>query len=963
LLQRKCEKNISETIDGIEFWQYNGIAYKISEECLCPKTNNTIVIPGCDTNTGSWLPDLIQSKMQTQPNKYCPEDLYEIPLLQSDFLCLKISTELEPFNENFCYGSDIILPLDLIESENVEVTNFLLKKNITDYWLPIKRNNNDMPFEVRLPGKQWKKDVSDNLINDVNKPNENCLKHVIYSQNNSLIQTENCNALLNAVCVFKSEFISSFACPDGYGASSYRPNECYGINWNTNTNESVHIREYLINRNLIKNILLKLTVQERNNITFKVDYFVDHFGDKYIIIMDTHGIVKIINEEYQFYPALSKKITSKSIKMIFKEERHLNKIKLVIYNRKYLWINDDKDVGIKCYTYTKKGLLKNAHVHLKWENKEHTHSIYLVTLVAKYPTEYWCEGHSIFGFELVATQGFVASKKSNGYDFVIRWNRLCNPQDNATTNLCYHSDTSSKDIVNKVRDILKSKIYSPKFNDIMVKNIQIMSITKLLWAYWIYISVSLKTASEDNSAWKISDKNTLIHGDFKDTKNYIITMRLQSMLTEIVTDLSNSTALVRSAEYCFPQKFYFQNKIKTHWMEALVGEKGTTRKLCLQENGLPYTRLCKGDYVHGAYWVKISLPLFCNPAQNNTKFLYDLENNSLIQSAPETIINTVKNFIKQSKKDLVAADVYIISNIMRDAFRSIKRRNIISCDSTFQMTVATTNVWKTSLYDFVDIFDSLLDVEPSVIRIPALLYSTNKLLNTFENSIDAHLPLPSHPEIFVEDDSILDYDDIGVSVKISNNVLYFLINPIIANVSGIALFKNNGSENIDEKLKGSFINEHYRFLQTNFDILELVDELNLQLAVIIPMELLSHLRKLYYICGNSKISNSFVVIKIFSNNALFQPTASSKTLTSHIASVSLPGYSLHLPVPIPLVLRTSPDQLNNSGSCYYWNNGVWVNDGITMSTPTHSQKNDVVLCHLNHLKPIAYLVGHTIESE
>lgn len=29
--------------------------------------------------------------------------------------------------------------------------------NISDFWLPIRRNDELMPYEVRLPGKSWRK--------------------------------------------------------------------------------------------------------------------------------------------------------------------------------------------------------------------------------------------------------------------------------------------------------------------------------------------------------------------------------------------------------------------------------------------------------------------------------------------------------------------------------------------------------------------------------------------------------------------------------------------------------------------------------------------------------------------------------------------------------------------------------------------------------------------------------------
>lgn len=95
------------------------------------------------------------------------------------------------------------------------------------------------------------KEINRSLIHLQNNPNEHCLKHTINNQTpadfKSQIVSVDCNAFLNAVCIFKSELISNAGCPSGFGALVYQPAVCYGIDWNNTTYEPLDLKEYLKN--------------------------------------------------------------------------------------------------------------------------------------------------------------------------------------------------------------------------------------------------------------------------------------------------------------------------------------------------------------------------------------------------------------------------------------------------------------------------------------------------------------------------------------------------------------------------------------------------------------------------------------------------------------------------------------------------------------------------------------------
>ncbi|XP_037730330.1 uncharacterized protein LOC119560777 [Drosophila subpulchrella] len=811
----------------------NDINNAMSEDLLFVKTNHQIFKRICDTNSGRWIPDLVDCKTTISINKHCPDKLYEIRSHSKALLWLKISNEVPAYNEGFCYGSNIIIPTDLTSKEIFKITKFLIKKKINEHWLPTRRNNNI-------------------IIQFKNKSDEHCLKHILNNPNmfnsKNVVVAVPCNIFINAVCIFKSELLSRTGCPNGFGALTYRPHVCFGIDWKKKKHRLFHLKKYLKNRNFLRKIFAKYVTEKKQKDFFKIDCFSGTFGDEYTILMNPFEIIKMVGK-------------------------------------------------------------------------------------------------------------MVASIPSQGHKFVIRWNVSC-IRHACQNNLCNPLSIDSKVTGKKLRSLIKSRTSNSNLDELFVHYVRIVNFEckkKMFVIHWVYIAASFRTS--EVKAEQIGDDN--IYDDFQIPTFSIQVKHFKIVLKKLFVHLSkNSTALIRKANLCFPERLFSKNDMKNQWILTRSGKLPRTKRICLKKNVMPFTRLCKGD-LSGAFWRKLRKLIVCKKTNKVTKTFHDLWKSTTQSSSPETVLRNVKDIITKNKKILVPVDILLISNIIQITLKNILENKL------YWVTFEGFLKWRIVFADILNTYNAIISIDFSVLRRSAKINATNKLLESFERSVDTISTklFVTHTDIVEEDFGLevesetIDYDDIGVSVHISKYILYFLINPLIANVSGIALIKNKKSGEIYQQLKGSFKNEHYRFLQTNHDINDLVKEPNLQLGVYLPNELLGKLKasSSWLSSANNK-SDPIVVVKVYSNDKLFQHSTRSKKLLSRIVSISLPGYSSILPEPLPLILRrTIKNDVNMSGSCHNWNYQYWATDGILTLSQSESKKG-VVVCLLRHLAPSAYLI-------
>lgn len=984
--------------------------YATSEDYLCWKENGELLIRECNTTTGKWHPENVVCKVhEVETDRYCPEDLLEFYDDDNSPICLSISAKPQRYDERLCYGSNSIVPLDLSSDNMKTFIQFLSAQNITQHWLPIRRLNRSTPFQIMLPGKRWGQIVEDDLDDILDSgSNHKCISMQytlsININNPKKQKTEpiqkkvitDCNALLPSICAFHGDFITRTGCPEGFGALNYHPNECYGIDWKgkwiKEKQQKIHIEEYFQNRQVLRQVLKKVIPKERRYDYFRVDTFRDNSNESFVVLMNQKEMVKIENEETKKMPVLYKETIEPrkeySVQLTLKVDAKLEELLLVVYNRQYLWHidDDDKDYGIKCFTNSDYDLLKNAKTDLVWESKDKTKSIFKVKLVSDDPGEYWCEGHSFHNFQLIQTPKIIAAKEKRGHAFAIRINTTCNiitKQNLTSKGACNSIYGYEKTLARQIQDVLRAQSKTTS-KDLLIHNVRIMSVERIVDQYidcWIHLTASLKNSAVDNSDEESSEEDDSAEGEERIRHDTVIRMEVWTLLKQLIgTYSSNSSSIVvRSTQFCFPDQFRLENGDIYMWQKAERGQLGVLSRICLQENGMPLTRLCSGDFIHGAFWEYLGEDnISCQTENDNTKLtstLYKLERSKTPRKFPERALKEVKSIFHEYSNKFLPVDINFAANILQTSVRNIDQVIAISAKNLTEQ-VGSYQLIKEVIPDLISIYNDIINIKDSTIKMSSQLNTTNKLLEVFEiamNTLSIQSVLikniPYHgnfQEVEQVDASnefeVLDFDDVGVSVKVSPNLLYFTIDPSVANISGIAIFENyNNSVEEQYTLKGAFKNETFRFLQSTHEVEDIIDEPNLQFGTYFPENLLRNLNVIANTLNNTENSETVIVIKVYSNDILFQPKNNSghDAPLGRVISISLPGYSSHLPEDLPIIFR---DQRNSSQKhttidpCKYWNFENWASDGIrvvNLSDP----RNDIVLCKVSHLTPFAYLVG------
>lgn len=962
--------------------------------------NGEVLVRECNTTTGQWLPEDVVCKDEGRHQKYCPEDLVEVKNEDGDVLCLKISSQPQKYDDKFCQGANIIFPHKLSKEEALSFAKFLNETNLTEYWLPIRRESSYMPFKIRLPGEQWGEAVDDktNILDF--RADKNCMSIRYSNREQNKLQRirktdfiqkmTGCDELLHSICIFEGKLITSSGCPKGEGALSYRPTECYGVDWQyvlSKPQNEIRISEYFQKRNTLR-LALKHLPKEKSKEYFQVDYFADQFNNEYAITMNNEEVVRVVRLENNLkFPILYKRqinTEANPVQLILKFDAALQELILIVYNGEYLWRVSEDDNGVSCFSNADYELQRNTKIDLIWENKDKTKSIFKVKLVGEGPGEYWCEGHTVFDFHFVTSQRLVAEKERRGHSFAVKLNVSCIiANKNSHTNMCTNINKNSKILAKNVLSELRKKGKEIS-RDLVIHNARIMSIEEIAaqnMDCWIHFTASMKNSAVDNSEEESSEENNSSENDNQVRHDTSVRMTVWNMLKEVISIYTHHEAsVIRSTEYCFPETFRLDNDEIYHWNQAEIGQVGTLSKLCLKSNGMPYTRKCNGNFIQGAYWETLNENPKCEMQQANMKItntLYSLSSSKKLKTSPEKMVKEVKKILQDNAKKFIPVDIHFAANIVQVSVRNLDNYVLsLSRNTTIEEQSRAYSVFKETTQDLIHIYNYLINVKEKTLKMSAKLNSTNKLLEAFENALSSQSVLPELKGIANSNEfepnadfEVLDYDDIGVSVKISPNLLYFILNPLIANISGIAMFKNNNDTELPYSLKGAFRNEHYRFLQSNHEIEDFINEPDLQFATYVPERLLSQLDTILNANNITEHTNTIVVIKVYSNDKLFQSQSkqTAQSALGRVVSISLPGHSTQLPEDLPIAFRNwqggSLKYNTTTDMCSYWNFENWATDGIRQVSNRSDINNDIVLCQVSHLTPFAYLVGFNFTVE
>ncbi|XP_037815959.1 uncharacterized protein LOC119606500 [Lucilia sericata] len=1000
-----------KTLKGIFEWKINDgndVKYVISQPDVC-WDNGSIVLRQCNFKTGEWFPNQVQCSKFRSKNIKCPDDLIELPL-NDEYLCLKISSEAQTFDEHFCYGSNVIPGLNTFTIDH-KIFKFLLKEyNITSFWLPIKRyeENKFNPFVIRLPGKQWNELFDDRgemlSAKTETLSDKHCvaayIQREVEKQKQPSIQMEmtHCSESHYSICVFRKHFVAKSGCPQDSGALSHRPNECYGITWDgqkyPDDFRMLNVTEYFKKVNTINIIFHEFDIENEEYV--ELEGIVQVPNGKWAI-KPKNNHMKIVSSGKTIHGLCVEHIESrKNVDMILRMDTDLESLILTVYNKFYIWSNDKPENSIHCFTNADYGELSKVELKKIWENKSHTKTIFKLKIKNDDPGQYWCEAHTIFNFTHVSSAKVVAAKAKKGHAFAMQ---IEAPIKSDHLAMIFSHD-QMKQIATCIKDKLKTVHEKHKYlKDLVLHNVRIMDI---LYIYpntsylrcLCHTTVSIKSSSVDTSKEQHSEEDSSAEDDEGVRHDTAVRMKARDLLINLIKEYQpHFSHTVRSTEFCFPENDF---------MLARIGQSATKSKFCLQRNGLPITRRCLGNFTNGAFWEELTLDDCITITEANliTRNLYTLDITKTSKDQPEKAVRDVRKLLESNLHNLIPADLYYLAKIIGKSIKTMLKipsrsptqtmQTLDPFSNYFEPSWSTLNFSETAI-EVVRIFNYLLEVNDRVIRPSIELNATNILLDTFEFLIDHMSSVETFQEnittttnqtmtplenLINDNDKeidIIEYLDVGVVVQMATNFVAFVISPQVANITGVALFRadvNSDEEFYDDGfLKGAFKNEYYRFVLANQSVDELLNEPNILMGTFVPTSLWQRLDEISRMSNNtwkSQRPEPKVVIKIYANDKMFQETnlTADRIVYGKVISISIPGHDKDLPEILPLILTVNDEDMGDFENyndtqkqyCSYWNYQTWASDGV-MVLSRSELNNNTVLCGCTHLTPFAYLIG------
>ncbi|KAL5283569.1 hypothetical protein ACFFRR_006057 [Megaselia abdita] len=880
-----------------------------------------------------------------------------------------------------CYGANAKTLEKLKQREWETLLTYLKQtKNITEFWMPINRvdNNDYHPFVWQLPGRRWGTPFSKNRHNLINETSfgENCVK-VVAEHGRITFQVTHCDNLLYNLCIFKDKFVVKSTCKNNFAAIRYKPNVCYGLDEDVKST-AINLTEYIDSAATVRRIV----------------HFIDSKGEfrlmeteaenkGYQLMENERGLLELSNRTVKF--KLAKEIlepTNKDVEFILKFDKDKKRLLLTAYFRKYLYrVNresdeeedDDDNFGIQCFTNADYNIVTPVKIEKVWEEDEDKpKSVFQLKLYGDGPGEYWCEGHTVFNFKLIKSQRIVATRKQKGHSFAFTYKFPC--FDCQIDNLYKTGKSIEKHLV-------ASSKKSQDTRNLVIHNVRVMKIEMVSDFYMTvlcHVTASLKTSSVDNSSEESSEENDEEENEDGIRHDTNVRMDIRGFLETVIIRTGNISK-VNSTEFCFPE--YFIGSGKNLWATAKLGTTSTAKNFCLQKDGLVVTRRCRGTFLYGAMWEKPTEDIQCVNVQDSqqtlvTKRLYEIEKEDKAKRNPIKTINDVREIIKSNKPNLIPADLFYLGNILKTV------SNELAKNPTASISLAN---------DIISIFNHLMDINTSITKSSVKLNSTNILLDAFEKLIDEIFTSPAYTDETITPTSIessvseefqsVEYNDKGVILKLKSKLAIFIIDPSVANISGIVLYGEDDSDRRD----GEIDDTYFRFIYTNQTTNELLSENDddIQIATYFPSSLLLRLDEIFV--NISAASTPVVpvtprptrpplriIIKIYSNDNLFQENNDGEReedseegmVSNKIISISVPGHSNDLPEMLPLIIKkgsykakTNSNESTFLDGCYYWNYNNWQDDGV------FSQSSDKLsLCNCTHLTPFAYLIGGVINT-
>ena len=985
--------NLQEENGIILHWSETPVGQLRPSTPMCIDMNENVLQRKCMEN-GFWEEFQPQRCMFFAMKQFtsCPYGMEKLKV-EGDELCLLVTEPTKWKNSCLLYGETKSV-LDLSSNVLQGVVNHLKNiKKLKEFWLSAKRYLDYNPYQWKLVGEKWGDTVDFDkqaiVIEDNYK--DNCLKLVISGATNK-IKSQDCELKIPEVCIYEKNSALKLACKNGYSSRyAYHQDKCFSIESRKSYDPSRTLLQAtkMYSRVFMKHLMDLYGIYNDDRCLVDLgstDYSTNYFTNS------SYGNYTVMNSDGKW--SMSKKyscviyvetITLQTPEIHLKYDINAGKMLMIVYSEEFLWKEDEDDSGVKCFTIADNELVKVAKLKNRlWSEtikqydlklfdgrkaRDISKSIYELKLYGSGPGIYWCQGNSIKTLQPISSKNIVARKDIDGFVFAVTLESKVQ-----LTNEAIYEKKFLKSVTKKLVDGLKDNpnlSYLEKLITERIKDIRVMLIenfdekTSLMTAiYHFTIAKYLQDSSEEYEDFM--EKYAAKFNDVAISDNHQILSFLQTILKK-GGGPDMKLLSIASTEHCLAESIKNPNPLTELlvWSQAFIGETLPPTDLCVYQSGLPLTRKCEGDYLHGGKWETLTdAKLQCVDQEIltlHTKRLFSF-NKVINPNETHDIIQNITS-ISSHYEQLIAADLFYISKAVQQ---------ITTVTNVTQLQNANLNSEDLDdKYNLTIILNNIMNVNDSLIQLSQLrLNTTNILLDSYDNLINS---LSTNYSIYstINNNLIskaLNETD-GTFIMRTEKIVVFICDPGRMNVSGMALVrhsKDNESSLMDYKVENLFAT------QTIDDILNIYED-SLEIASYFPTELLDRIDEIHKLEMNGTVEQMEplkIVIKVYYNDAIFKESSqvSSYKSQSKIISVSIPGHNQNLPLLLPIMFKKSENTAQSDDDvCGYWEfqpNGTnsdsseWLQEGCEFLGVSKYDES-LALCGCSHMTHFAYLIMGT----
>lgn len=948
---------------------------------MCLDEHKQLNVKRCVKDIG-WVPETV--KCHDTQDHYekavkCPPNYRRI----ADDLCVLLHTR-QPWMSG-C--EDSLVPFSMYNMSRPELV--ALFDYLRDYapekmfWMPAKQTNVNKSMQIGSiytideVGLQWTMPAyyGEQVITNDNCPSCNFSEHGGCLAFNPILNRDgrfnssviNCNLnFLHSFCLFKkNESLHSLACPDGYMAPLmpiYRNNECLAIKhfdpmpvkdvkdtlideyclqhqaYLLDSVESTFRFERFANKSLLSSNERCLFGANRRKVLINETSFVGLLSVNEIHFVNWDSSMGLRDFKSDTYHVLAANYLGKWFwesttvsciicsfnvafqlpKLVLRYDSVRTKLALQVTNREFLMTRITNNLKFMCFAKVHNQYTANLQV-AKLTND--TEPIYDIQIIG--PGNYWCTGFVIS----LATRLDTDTVFANGIVMSMFVEFECQP------NRCFNFEIAFESFL-YTRSANATWIIDP--THIQIEGVNLLDINYPHGTTFVSILFQVSVNIINEAALR-TEPNLLNLSDEMLTYYYV---RQKFLLISNLHDPWSEFRIrsVNSTNFCLPSSISVLSEI--NWMGARINETIKSVERCFMSNGWPLRRRCIGDRFFGAQWLRLSSESHCNVEDFSdiTNGLQHLVNGFDEPEQSVEIIENLTTLMTNSSDRLVRMDIFFVSRIM----------------GRISEFLHTSTLTIPSLKNLVFIYNSLMQVENAVARSSATFNSTNVLLESLELILITEIAgvgnvLNMAQPISVEEEPVISQEE-GIVVSVSAMLINFVIDPMLTDVSGIALLKKHGSRKFGMDASG-LKDYTVRYLYRNQSMHFLLFQTNLEVASFLPQQLLADILRVH--------PDAKLVFTIFYNDVLFQTTENTTYVRSDgkIIAVTVPGLD-QLPGILPIYIKPASED-HIADACGYWDfNYVdgWSETGCYLIAQSPLNFSTIVLCGCNHLTHFAYLL-------